>query len=93
MLARLLVPVILEAVIGWLMKDASVVRQAGPTLITMTSNTHELPKLADDFTVGWFSEEGTITDGVPASPFYSSSRRNLSQVAIRSRFTPKSLFP
>lgn len=64
-----LVPVILEAVIGWLMKDASVVRQAGPTLITMTSNTHELPKLADDFTVGWFSEEGTITDSVPASPF------------------------
>ncbi|MEE8473560.1 MAG: phage major capsid protein [Dehalococcoidia bacterium] len=68
-----LVPVILEAVIGWLMKDASVVRQSGPTIITMTSNKHELPKLANDFTVGWFSEEGTITDSTPASPFAKGS--------------------
>lgn len=68
-----LIPTILESVIGWLMKDASVVRRAGPTIIQMATKTHTLPSLASDFTVSWTSEEGTITDAAPAAPFSSGN--------------------
>lgn len=68
-----LVPTITEAVIGWLMKEASVVRQAGATVMQMTAKTHQLPSLASDFTVSWTAEEGTITDAVPATPFSQGS--------------------
>jgi HK97 family phage major capsid protein len=64
-----LVPTILEAMIGWLMKDHSVVRAAGPTVIQMTSKIHQLPNLANDFTYTWFTEEGTFTDAAPSAPF------------------------
>ena len=64
-----LVPTILEAVIGWIMKDSSVVRRAGPTIVQMSTKTHQLPSLANDFSVSWTSEEGTITDAAPAVPF------------------------
>jgi HK97 family phage major capsid protein len=64
-----LVPTILEAVIGWIMKDSSVVRRAGPTVVQMTTKTHQLPSLANDFAVSWTSEEGVITDAAPAVPF------------------------
>lgn len=68
-----LVPTVTEAVIGWLVKEASIVRQAGPTVVTMTTKTHNLPTLANDFSVSWTAEEGTITDAAPASPFGSGT--------------------
>lgn len=68
-----LVPTILEAVIGWIMKDSSVVRRAGPTIVQMTTKTHQLPSLANDFSVSWTSEEGTITDAAPSAPFSSGN--------------------
>lgn len=64
-----LIPTITEALIGWLMKEASVVRAAGATIVQMTSKTHQLPTLANDFSVAWIAEEGTITDGAPSTPF------------------------
>lgn len=64
-----LVPTIVEAVIGWLMKEASVVRGAGATVLQMEAKTHQLPSLANDFTVSWTSEEGLISDAAPAAPF------------------------
>lgn len=64
-----LVPTIVENMIGWLMKEASVVRRSGATVMQMTSKSHQLPSLANDFTVNWTTEEGTIVDSVPASPF------------------------
>lgn len=64
-----LVPTVTEAMIGWLMKEASVVRQAGATVMTMTTKTHQLPTLANDFTVTWEAEEATVDDSGPAAPF------------------------
>jgi len=64
-----LIPTVTENMIGWLRKDAAVVRSAGATIISMTTKTHQLPTLASDFAVNWTSEEGTITDAAPAAPF------------------------
>lgn len=64
-----LVPTVTESVIGWLMKEASVCRAAGASIVQMTTKSHQLPSLSSDFTVSWTSEEGTITDAVPATPF------------------------
>lgn len=68
-----IVPTITEAMIGWLMKEASVVRAAGATIIQMTTQTHELPSLANDFTVTWDAEAATIADSAPASPLGSAT--------------------
>ncbi len=68
-----LIPTVTEAMIGWLMKDASVVRRMGATTLSMTTKTHNLPTLANDFSVAWYSEEGTITDSAPATPFGSGA--------------------
>jgi HK97 family phage major capsid protein len=68
-----LIPTVTEAMIGWLMKEASIVRSAGATILSMTTKTHQLPTLANDFSVSWIAEEGTITDGAPATPFGQGS--------------------
>lgn len=69
-----LVPTITEAMIGWLMKEASVVRAAGPTMITMTAKQHDLPNLQDDFTVTVDNEEAVIADSETAgTPFGESA--------------------
>ena len=68
-----LIPTVTESMIGWLMKEASVVRSAGPTMVQMTAKQHNLPTLANDFTAYWISEEGTITDAAPATPFGSGA--------------------
>jgi HK97 family phage major capsid protein len=57
-----LVPLITEPVIGELMKEFSVVRAAGPTVIQMQSDQHDLPDLASDFTVTIDNEAQTIAD-------------------------------
>jgi HK97 family phage major capsid protein len=67
-----LVPTVTEAMIGVLLKEAAVVRRAGPTIIQMTTKTHTLPT-GSDFTGGWVTEEGTIADAAPASPFGSGN--------------------
>ena len=67
-----LVPTVTEAQIGWLMKEASVVRASGPTMVQMTTKTHNLPSLNQDFTSSWVSEEGTIADSVPAGTIFNS---------------------
>jgi HK97 family phage major capsid protein len=64
-----LIPTITETMVGALVKEAALVRQAGATVIQMTSKTHQLPTLANDFSVYWIAEEGTITDAAPATPF------------------------
>jgi HK97 family phage major capsid protein len=51
------------------MKESSVVLSAGATTLQMTTKTHQLPTLANDFTVSWIAEEGTITDAAPGTPF------------------------
>jgi HK97 family phage major capsid protein len=68
-----LVPTVLESEIGRVIKDFSVVRAAGPTIIPMTTKTHQLPTLANDFTVTLESEEATINDSAPATPFAQGS--------------------
>lgn len=68
-----MVPTVTEAVIGWLMKEASVLRRAGATVFPMVTKTHQLPSLANDFSVSWTAEEGTITDAAPATPFSQGS--------------------
>jgi len=68
-----LVPVITEALIGAMVKESSVVRRAGATVLPMTTKTHVLPSLANDFSVTWTAEEGTITDSAPAVPFASGN--------------------
>ena len=64
-----LIPTVTEADIGRVIKDNSVVRQAGPTVIQMSTKTHQLPTLASDFSVAIIAEEGTISDAAPATPF------------------------
>lgn len=64
-----LVPTIVETMIGWLMKDNSVVRASGPTVVQMTSKIHQFPNLLNDFTYTWFTEEGSFTDMAPTGPF------------------------
>lgn len=62
-----LVPSITEAVIGRLIQDYSAVRQANPTIIQMTSKTHQLPTLANNFTATLTAEAGTIADSAPTT--------------------------
>lgn len=77
-----LVPTILEGMIGWLIKDNSVARSAGCTIVQMRSALHQLPSLANDFSVAWTDEEGTITDGVPAAPFSQGNLRAKKQTSL-----------
>ena len=63
------VPTIVEAVLGRVIKDNSVVRRSGPTVIQMTSQTHNLPKLDTNFSAYWALEAGTISDSGPATAF------------------------
>jgi len=67
------VPSITEPVIGALLKEFSVARAAGPTIIQMRSKMHQLPTRDSDFTVQWLNEEGTITDSTPSVPFGEGS--------------------
>jgi HK97 family phage major capsid protein len=62
-----LVPAITEAVIGRLISDYGAIRQAGPTMIQMSSKTHYLPTLANNFTATLTAEAGTISDSAPTT--------------------------
>ena len=77
-----LTPTIIEAMIGWLVKDNSVARSAGCSILQMRSALHQLPSLANDFTVAWTDEEGTITGGVPAAPFSQAQLRAKKQTSL-----------
>ncbi len=67
------VPVVTEAMIGWIIRDASIVRASSPTIVQMRTKVHELPKLANNFTVTWETEGTTIVDSAPATPFSQPS--------------------
>ena len=54
--------------IGWLIRDASVVRASNPTTLQMTSKVHQLPQLASDFTVTWEPEIAPVISKGNQSP-------------------------
>jgi HK97 family phage major capsid protein len=64
-----LIPTVTEADLGRVIKDNSVVQQAGPSIIQMTTKTHQLPTQANDFTVAIVAEETAAGDAAPATPF------------------------
>ena len=66
------VPTIVEAVLGRVIKDNSVVRRAGPTVIQMTSQTHNLPRLDTDFSAYWALEAGTISDSAASATHFTA---------------------
>lgn len=67
------VPTIVEAIIGRVVKDNSVVRRSGPTVVQMTSLTHNIPRLDTNFSQYWATEGGTITDSAPATFFANAT--------------------
>ena len=64
-----LVPTLLETVIGLVIKDNGVLRGAGATVVSMQTKTHQLPSLANDFSLTWHLEGNTMVDAAPAAPF------------------------
>jgi HK97 family phage major capsid protein len=65
------VPTIVEALIGRVIKDNSVVRRSGPTTVQMTSQTHNLPRLDTNFSQFWTAEGASISDSAPTTYFSS----------------------
>lgn len=61
------VPTIVEAMLGRVIKDNGALRRANPTIINMTSQTHNLPNLTTDFTAYIGAEAATISDSASAS--------------------------
>lgn len=69
----LLVPTLVDAQIGSILRDNGVCRAAGPRIIQMTTKDIVMPTKANNFTVSIVNEEATIPDATPATPFSSGT--------------------
>jgi HK97 family phage major capsid protein len=81
-----LVPTLIYNVIGWLAKDAEVVRSMGATIITMVGDKLELPRktvAGQPAGIAYPNEAAAFTDGYTAGPFSIATLNAQKQGAIQ----------